>query len=77
MNNTDLKEEDLKIFGKGTEDELNIGGIHYADAVTMGSEEVSDEVMQEFEKKDVTKLPFSSDEDLLVKYAEFVKSFAE
>ena len=75
--NTDLTDEDLAIYGSGTEDELNIGGIHYADAVTIGSEEVSDEVMQEFDKKDVTKLPFVSDEDILVKYAEFVSSFAE
>lgn len=76
-NNTELKDEDIKAFGQGTEEELNIGGLKYADALTIGSEEISEPILKEFEKRDVTKLPFTTNEDILIKYADFVKSFVE
>lgn len=75
--NTTISGEDLTALGEGTEDQLNLAGMAYADAITLGSEDVSDELMQEFEKRDVPKMPFISDEDILIKYAEFVKTFAE
>jgi starch synthase len=76
-NNASVEKNFLAPFGAGSEEEINIGGIHYADAITIGSEDISDTILKEFEKRDVTKLPFSSNEDILIKYANFVKSFTE
>jgi starch synthase len=77
LKNVNIPKEHVEAFGKGTEEDLNIGGLRYADAITIGSEDISDNILKEFEKRDVTKLPFSSNEDILIKYANFVKSFTE
>ncbi|MFT4969036.1 MAG: starch synthase [Chitinophagales bacterium] len=71
--NTDIPADMLKPFGASTENDLNIGGLHYADAVTLGSDEFEDEVMAEFDTLDVPKLPFNNENDILIEYAKFVK----
>jgi len=72
--NTEVSEKDLKIFGEGTELDLNVGGLHYADAITIGSDDIEDEIQDEFDNREVKKLDFDDDEDLLIQYANFVKS---
>tara|TARA_B110000037_G_scaffold199166_1_gene238736 strand:+ start:55 stop:909 length:855 start_codon:yes stop_codon:yes gene_type:complete len=76
-NNTDIPADMLKPFGASTENDLNIGGLHYADAVTLGSDEFEDEVMAEFDTLDVPKLPFNNENDILIEYAKFVKELTD
>lgn len=73
MKNTEVSKEDMAIFGQGTEIDLNVGGLHYADAITIGSEEIEDEVQAEFDSREVPKLAFSTEGDILIDYANFVK----
>jgi len=75
--NTSIEEDDVKVFGSSTETELNIGGIHYADAITIGSEDVDDELLEAFEKEEKPKLPFTNETDILVEYAKFIKELTE
>ncbi|MGB1248424.1 MAG: glycogen/starch synthase [Chitinophagales bacterium] len=75
--NTSVPEEDLAIFEGGTETGLNKGGVHFADAVTIGSEEIEESITEEFNKRDVPKLDYVSDEDHIITYAKFVKSLTE
>lgn len=74
LENTKVTKGDLKIFGEGTEIDLNVGGLHYADAITIGSEDIEDEIQEEFDKRDVNKLDFDDEGDMLIQYAKFVKS---
>ncbi len=74
LTNTNVSEKDIAIFGNGTEIDLNVGGIHYADAITIGSEDIEDEVQEEFDKRDVLKLDFDDEGDMLIKYTNFVKA---
>lgn len=71
--NTDIPADMLKPFGEGSENELNVGGLHYADAITLGSEDVEDEIQEEFDSLDLPKLPYNSENDILIEYAQFVK----
>jgi starch synthase len=77
ITNTGVSESDLAPFGNGTEEEINIGGLRYADAITIGSEDISEPILKEFESRKVEKLPFTNNEDILIKYADFVKSFVQ
>lgn len=71
--NTEISTEDASIFGSGTEIELNQAGLHYADAVTIGSEEIEDEVKEVFDQKeDALKLEYSTEGDILIDYTKFV-----
>ncbi|MGB1018474.1 MAG: glycogen/starch synthase [Chitinophagales bacterium] len=72
LENTEVSEEDVKIFGEGTEIDLNLGGLHYADAITIGSEEIEDEVKAKFDSNEKPKLDFNSEGDILIQYANFV-----
>ena len=72
IQNTELSAEETTIFGNGTEVDLNVGALHYADAITIGSEEIEEAVRQEFDKRDVLKLDYSREGDILVNYAQFV-----
>lgn len=73
LKNTEVSQEDIAIFGKGSEIDLNVAGLHYADAITIGSEEIEDEVRAEFESRDIPKLDFSTEGDILIEYANFVR----
>lgn len=64
----------LDVFGKGSETELNIGAMHYADGVTIGSDMVEKAVEDKFNSLKVPKLPFSSNTDSLIDYAKFIKA---
>lgn len=75
--NTDIPEDMLKAFGSGAENELNVGGMRYADAITIGSEEVEDVIQGEFDSLDVPKLAYNNDKDILIEYAQFVKSLTD
>lgn len=75
--NTGVSESDMAVFGSGSEEEINIGGLRYADAITIGSEDISEPILKEFESREVEKLPFTNNEDILIKYADFVKSFVQ
>lgn len=72
LENTEVSKDDLKIFGEGTEIDLNVGGLHYADAITIGSEEIEDEVKAEFDSTEKPKLDFNPEGDILIQYANFV-----
>ncbi|MCD8528482.1 MAG: hypothetical protein LRY27_00515 [Chitinophagales bacterium] len=73
LNNTEIPADMLEPFGNSSEDNLHIGGMHYADAVTIGSEDIDSSVIDKFNKLDVPKLPFITDKDILIEYAKFVK----
>lgn len=73
--NIDIEKEDLfDVFGKGTETDLNIGAIHYSDAVTIGSDKVEKDVEAIFNRVEIPKLPFNTNTDLLIDYAKFIKA---
>ncbi len=74
--NTDIEADMLAPFGESTENDLNLGGLHYADAVTLGSDDVEDDVMAKFEALDLPKLPYNSENDILIDYAKFIKDLA-
>jgi len=74
LENTEVTEEDLAIFNDGTEIDLNVGGLHYADAVTLGSEDIDDEIRAEFKERNVIKLDYNNEGDMLIEYANFVKT---
>lgn len=74
VENTEVSEEDVAIFKEGREVDLNVGGLHYADAITIGSEDIEEEIQAEFDSRDVLKLDYDDEADMLVQYAEFVKS---
>lgn len=71
--NTSIPADMLEPFGESTENELNVGGLHYADAITWGSEDAEDSTMEAFEALDKPKLPYSNETDILVEYAKFIK----
>ena len=71
--NTSIPKEMLEPFKGGAEVDLNVGGLHYADALTIGSEDIEDEVQKEFDASDLPKLPFNNENDILIDYAKFVK----
>lgn len=73
LENTEVSKEDIAIFGEGSEIDLNVGGLHYADAITIGSEEIEDEVQAEFDRREVPKLAFSAEGDILINYTNFIK----
>ena len=75
--NTDIPEDMLKAFGSGSENELNVGGMRYADAITIGSEDVEDVIQGEFDSLDVPKLAYNNDKDILIEYAQFVKNLTD
>ncbi|MCB0509140.1 MAG: hypothetical protein KDC82_00160, partial [Bacteroidetes bacterium] len=72
--NTDVSEEDLASFGTSTENELNIGGMQFADAITMGSEEIAEEVQAHFDASELPKLAYTNETDILIEYAKFIKN---
>tara|TARA_B110000908_G_scaffold167555_1_gene220689 strand:+ start:3046 stop:3909 length:864 start_codon:yes stop_codon:yes gene_type:complete len=74
LENTEVSAEDVTIFGEGSEIDLNVGGLHYADAITIGSEDIDEAIQTEFDKRDVMKLDFNDESDILVQYAEFVQN---
>ena len=74
LENTEVTAEDIAIFGEGSEIDLNVGGLHYADAITIGSEDIEEDIQAEFDKREVMKLDFDDEADRLVQYAEFVKN---
>ena len=75
--NTSIPDGMLEAFGSSSETELNIGGVHYADAITLGSEDLDDELLEAFEKEEKPKLPFTSETDVLVEYAKFIKELTQ
>lgn len=75
--NTDIREDMLNAFGSGSENELNVGGMRYADAITIGSEDVEDVIQGEFDSLDVPKLAYNNDKDILIEYAQFVKNLTD
>ena len=74
LENTDVSEEDLASFGTSTENELNIGGMQFADAITMGSEEIAEEVQAHFDASELPKLAYTNETDILIEYAKFIKN---
>lgn len=74
MENTEVTAEEVSIFGAGTEIDLNVGGLHYADAITIGSDIIDEAVQAEFDSRDVPKLAYSSQGDILVEYANFINN---
>jgi hypothetical protein len=47
--------------------------MHYADAITLGSDDVDDLIQKEFDALDVPKLTYNNENDILIAYAKFVK----
>jgi starch synthase len=71
--NTDIPADMLAPFGDGSENGLHLGGMHYADAITMGSEDIDASIEQKFEALEMPKLAFTTETDILLEYAKFVK----
>ena len=71
--NSSIPAEMLAPFKGGTENDLNVGGMHYADAITLGSDDVDDLIQKEFDALDVPKLTYNNENDILIAYAKFVK----
>lgn len=71
--NTEITTDMLAPFGESSENELNMGGMHYADAITLGSDDFEEEVEAKFESLDLPKLPYNNENDILIEYAKFVK----
>jgi starch synthase len=63
----------LEPFKEGTENDLNVGAMHYADAVTIGSDDIDESIQQEFDALEVPKLAYNNDNDILIAYAKFIK----
>ncbi|MEZ4916619.1 MAG: glycogen/starch synthase [Chitinophagales bacterium] len=62
------------VYGKGSETDLNVGALHYADGATIGSDMVEKAVEDKFNGLDMPKLPFNNNTDLLIDYAKFIKA---
>ncbi len=73
INNTKVDPKHLDIFGNATENDLNIGGMHFADASTLGSEDVDVSINDKFNSLKTPKLPYKSETDILIEYAKFIK----
>lgn len=73
LKNSTISADMLAPFKEGTENDLNVGAMHFADAVTLGSEDVDDSVQKEFDALEVPKLAYNNDNDILIEYAKFVK----
>lgn len=73
VKNTSVPADMLAPFKAGTENDLNVGGMHFADAITLGSSDVDEVIQQEFDALDVPKLAYNNENDILIEYAKFVK----
>lgn len=71
-----LTEDDLKAYQNGTGVTLHKGGITYADALIMGSENISDTVQEELSKIDKPILGYQNPEDFAPTYLEFYNTLA-
>lgn len=67
----DLEEEDVVPYGSGDDVTLNLGGIHYADAVVKGSTSLSDDVIKAIEESDTLKLEYAEVEEQLPNMIDF------
>lgn len=73
--NIEIKDDKVfDVYNKGTETDLNIGAIHFSDAVTIGSDIIEKDIEKKFNDTDIPKLPYNSKTDLLVDYAKFIKA---
>lgn len=74
LRNAPVEEERIDVFDNGSEDGLNIGGLHYADAITLGSPNISENVYAKYTEADVPKLEYTDADDKHDLYADFFKS---
>lgn len=72
VENTNMDSSLLNIFDNGTELGMNLAGMEFADAISLGSKTVSDELLGAFKKHNKPKLEFLDDEENILKsYVEF------
>lgn len=72
--NTKMDSSLIEVFDNGSETGLNLGGLHYADAITNGSSEAEKEILEAFKNSDKPQLPFDDQaENILNTYVDFYK----
>ena len=75
--NTGAATDDIAAYGDGSEEELNLGAMQFADAVTVGSEDLPAGMTKAFKDLDVPKLDYTDYDTLHEDMADFFHSMLE